>query len=186
MRDDLDRNGSIANLYAAHLLKKGTDRAFVIGFDTETSVTQDWADRPEAIAQGIQSVSKHQGSGNVRTAIFDSLYKTCRDRWNIDREGVTGNFILLFQKRKDDEREAEKRQQEEAAPQFYNCGGGPMPILVNGGQYPFQAVLEPMGPRDRRERYFASNEDHPAPAGHGGQRGACSGRLLSSEIQSTG
>jgi Ca-activated chloride channel family protein len=96
MLDDLDHNASIANLYATHLLKKGTDRAFVIGFNTKTSVTQDWTDSPEAIALGIQSVAERQGGENSGTAIFDSLYKTCRDRWNIDRGAVTGNFILLF------------------------------------------------------------------------------------------
>ncbi len=96
MLEDLDHNASIANLYATHLLKKGTDRAFVIGFNTKTNLTQDWTDRPEAIALGIQSVAESQGVENSGTAIFDSLYKTCRDRWNIDRGAVTGNFILLF------------------------------------------------------------------------------------------
>jgi VWFA-related protein len=60
------------------------------------SLTQDWTDSPEAIALGIQSVAESQGVENSGTAIFDSLYKTCRDRWNIDRGAVTGNFILLF------------------------------------------------------------------------------------------
>jgi Ca-activated chloride channel homolog len=96
MLDDLDHNASIANLYATHLLKKGRDTAFVIGFNTKTSVTQDWTDNPEAIALGIRSVAERQGGENSGTAIFDSLYITCRDRWNIDRGAVTGNFILLF------------------------------------------------------------------------------------------
>lgn len=96
MLDDLDHNASIANLYATRLLKKGTDRAFVIGFNTNTSLTQDWTDNPEAIALGIRSVAEREEGENSGTAIFDSLYKTCRDRWNIDRGAVTGNFILLF------------------------------------------------------------------------------------------
>lgn len=96
MLDDLDHNASIANLYATRLLRKGTDSAFVIGFNTDTSLTQDWTDNPEAIALGIRSIAERERGENSGTAIFDSLYKTCRDRWNIDRGAVTGNFILLF------------------------------------------------------------------------------------------
>lgn len=96
MLDDLEHNASIANLYATRLLRQRTDRAFVIGFNTKTSLTQDWTDNPDAIALGIQSVAERQESENSGTAIFDSLYRTCRDRWNMDREAVTGNFILLF------------------------------------------------------------------------------------------
>jgi Ca-activated chloride channel family protein len=96
MLDDLDHNASIANLYASHLLKRGADKAFVVGFNTEITVTQDWTDSPDAIALGIQSVAERRGGENTGTAIFDSLYKTCRDRWNTDRGAVTGNFILLF------------------------------------------------------------------------------------------
>jgi Ca-activated chloride channel family protein len=79
-----------------HSLKQGADRAFVTGFNTETTVTQEWTDSPDAIALGIQLVAERQGGENSGAAIFDSLYKTCRDRWNIDRGAVTGNFILLF------------------------------------------------------------------------------------------
>jgi Ca-activated chloride channel family protein len=96
MLDALDHNAAIANLYATRLLKRGTDRAFVIAFNTNTSLTQDWTDNPEAIALGIRSVAERVEGENSGTAIFDSLYKTCRDRWNVDPGAVTGNFILLF------------------------------------------------------------------------------------------
>lgn len=42
------------------------------------------------------------------------------------------------QKRKEDEREAEWRRRELAPPQFYNLGGNPPPILVNGIQHSAQ------------------------------------------------
>jgi Ca-activated chloride channel family protein len=96
MLADLDHNASIANLYATQLLRKEIDRAFVMGFDTETRLTQEWTDKPEDIALGIRSIPGLQGSGDSGTAIFDSLYKTCRDRWQINPGAVTGNFILLF------------------------------------------------------------------------------------------
>jgi VWFA-related protein len=97
MLDDLDREQSIANLYATRLLRKGIDQAFVMGFSTGVDVTQNWTDNPAEIAAGLQDIpttmtSRH-GSG---TAIFDSLYRTCRDRWTTDRVVTSGNFILLF------------------------------------------------------------------------------------------
>src|ERR1700722_5260896 len=96
MLADLDHNASIANLYATQLLRKEIDRAFAMGFDTETRLTQEWTDKPEDIALGIRSIPGLQGSGDSGTAIFDSLYNTCRDRWQIEPRAVTGNFILLF------------------------------------------------------------------------------------------
>lgn len=93
MLKELDRNQYIANLYVSHLVRRGIDRVFVIGFDTKPRVLQDWTDSAEAIASSLHSIAEGTNSG---TAIFDSLYKTCRDRWTTDRGATTGNFILLF------------------------------------------------------------------------------------------
>jgi len=98
MAEELDRNASIANLYASLLLRRGQDRAFVAGFDTHVKITRDWTDDPKAISSGIDSLRETQkiddlGAG---TAIFDSLYLVCRDRWNAGHDIVSGNFILLF------------------------------------------------------------------------------------------
>jgi VWFA-related protein len=56
MQNELDRNQLISNLYAARLPRKGTDRAFVMGFGTEAVVTQDWTDDPDAIVAGLGKV----------------------------------------------------------------------------------------------------------------------------------
>jgi len=95
MLNDLDRNQYIANLYATRLLRRGFDKAFVMGFGTELKVTQEWTDNAEDIASGLRSIPE-QYYGTSGTAIFDSLYKVCRDRWTTDGDVVTGNFILLF------------------------------------------------------------------------------------------
>jgi hypothetical protein len=42
------------------------------------------------------------------------------------------------QKRKDNEKEAEHHRQKQVAPNFYNYGGTPAPILVNGRQHSSQ------------------------------------------------
>jgi Ca-activated chloride channel homolog len=96
MATELQRNASIAQLYAAQILQRGKDQAFVSGFDTQPTITQDWTDDPVAIVSGIQRLSAIPDHGTSATAVFDSLYRTCRDRWPATTGPVTGNFIMLF------------------------------------------------------------------------------------------
>jgi VWFA-related protein len=52
-----------------------TDRAFVEGFDVQTDIAQDFTNRIDLLGTGIAKL--RPGGG---TALFDSLYKTCRDQ----------------------------------------------------------------------------------------------------------
>jgi VWFA-related protein len=51
------------------------DRAFVEGFDVQTDITQDFTNRVDLLDSGIRKLKPGGG-----TALFDSLYKTCRDQ----------------------------------------------------------------------------------------------------------
>jgi VWFA-related protein len=51
------------------------DRAFVEGFDVQTDVAQDFTNNVDLLNQGIRKL--RPGGG---TALFDALYKTCRDQ----------------------------------------------------------------------------------------------------------
>jgi VWFA-related protein len=51
------------------------DRAFVEGFDVQTDMEQDFTNRIDLLDSGISRL--RPGGG---TALFDSLYKTCRDQ----------------------------------------------------------------------------------------------------------
>jgi VWFA-related protein len=51
------------------------DRAFVEGFDVQTDIEQDFTNRVDLLDSGISRL--RPGGG---TALFDSLYKTCRDQ----------------------------------------------------------------------------------------------------------
>jgi Ca-activated chloride channel homolog len=95
MLDALDENAYIAGLYATQMLRKGQDQAFVMGFGTDLHVTQEWTDNPDLIESGIRALP-NLSYGTSGTAIFDSLYTVCRNRWRPDQAQVTGNFVLLF------------------------------------------------------------------------------------------
>jgi VWFA-related protein len=51
------------------------DRAFVEGFDVQTDIEQDYTNRVDLLDSGINRL--RPGGG---TALYDSLYKTCRDQ----------------------------------------------------------------------------------------------------------
>jgi Ca-activated chloride channel homolog len=97
---DLEFYRFIVSLYASRLLGKA-DRFFVMQFDTQTLLTQDWTGSPAAIAAGVSGVGPRSDRYQPLTAIFDSLYTTCRDVWPKQAEN-TGNFILLFTDGEDD------------------------------------------------------------------------------------
>jgi VWFA-related protein len=56
-------------------LRRGYDKAFVIGFDETPEVTQDFTDNTADLARGIREL--RPGGG---TALFDALYYACRDK----------------------------------------------------------------------------------------------------------
>ena len=96
MLEDLKRNQDVATLYTSHLLRKGSDRAFVMRFDSDEKVLQDWTDDAGALASSLHSVAADHASRMGGTAIFDAIYKACRDQWRGDQHTITGNVMLLF------------------------------------------------------------------------------------------
>jgi Ca-activated chloride channel family protein len=51
------------------------DQAFVLGFDTESEITQDFTDSTELLSRGVRAM--RPGGG---TALFDAVYKASRDK----------------------------------------------------------------------------------------------------------
>ncbi len=67
------------------------DRAFVEGFDVQTDVAQDFTNNVDLLNQGIRKL--RPGGG---TAMFDALYKTCRDEMLTLREqGAVRRALIL-------------------------------------------------------------------------------------------
>jgi Ca-activated chloride channel homolog len=98
---DMDFYQSVIQIYASRLLRRGVDQGFVMQFDTDTRVTQNWTGLDSAIATGAATIGPRPDRYAPLTAIFDSLYTTCRDQWTQQSE-PTGNFILLFTDGEDD------------------------------------------------------------------------------------
>jgi VWFA-related protein len=74
------------------------DRAFVEGFDVQTELSQDFTDRIDLLDTGIRKL--RPGGG---TALFDSLYKTCRDQMlTLQQTNAVRKAIVLVSDGDDD------------------------------------------------------------------------------------
>ncbi|MGH9579537.1 MAG: VWA domain-containing protein [Terriglobales bacterium] len=68
------------------------DLAFVLGFDSEREVTQDFTDVSELLSKGIRML--RPGGG---TAMYDAVYFSCRDKlMNLEETIAVRRAIILF------------------------------------------------------------------------------------------
>jgi VWFA-related protein len=72
-----------ASEFLLQVLKSKRDRAFVMGFDVTSTVTQDWTNNIDGLQTGINRL--RPGGG---TALFDAVYTACRDKLLDDSRGV--------------------------------------------------------------------------------------------------
>jgi len=64
-----------ATEFLLQTLKSKSDRAFVMGFDSTPTVTQDWTNNLDGLQSGVNKL--RPGGG---TALFDAVYTACRDK----------------------------------------------------------------------------------------------------------
>jgi VWFA-related protein len=74
------------------------DRAFVEGFDVQTDIAQDFTNRIDLLDTGIRRL--RPGGG---TALFDSMYKTCRDQMLTLRQDVAVRKAIVLVSDGDDD-----------------------------------------------------------------------------------
>jgi VWFA-related protein len=61
--------------FLSQTIRPHSDHAFVLGFESEVEVTQDFTDNTEKLAHGIRML--RPGGG---TALYDAIYFACRDK----------------------------------------------------------------------------------------------------------
>jgi VWFA-related protein len=81
----MDVSGSVQGRFAfekeaatgflQHIIRPGYDRAFVVGFNKESHLTQDFTDKVPLLAAGVQRLKNHGG-----TALYDAVYKACQEK----------------------------------------------------------------------------------------------------------
>ncbi|MGA7970220.1 MAG: VWA domain-containing protein [Terriglobales bacterium] len=61
--------------FLQHIIRPGYDKAFVVGFNKDSHLAQDFTDNVAALAAGVQRMS--DGGG---TALYDAIYKACKEK----------------------------------------------------------------------------------------------------------
>jgi len=69
-----------ATSFLMHSVRAGFDKAFVVGFNTQSQMTQDFTDNVQLLATGVHKLQ--DGGG---TALYDAIYRACKDKFLKDR-----------------------------------------------------------------------------------------------------
>jgi VWFA-related protein len=69
---------SAATAFGRSVLKGTDDRGLVVAFDSKVYLLQDWTNDAAQLAASIQPLTSAGG-----TSMFDAVYKTCRDKFEI-------------------------------------------------------------------------------------------------------
>ncbi len=81
----VDVSGSVSSRFAfekgaatgflQHMIRPRYDRAFVVAFNKDSRITQDFTDQVPLLAAGVQKMNNGGG-----TALYDAVYKACKDK----------------------------------------------------------------------------------------------------------
>ena len=75
IRDRLRFEQQAATDFLSDTIRRGKDQAFVVGFDVEPQMVQDYTDNVEKLANAIRSLQ----AGGV-TSLYDAIYFSCREK----------------------------------------------------------------------------------------------------------
>ena len=69
-----------ATSFLQHTLRAGFDKAFVVGFNGQSHMAQDFTDNVQLLSVGVGSL--HDGGG---TALYSAIYRACKEKFLKDR-----------------------------------------------------------------------------------------------------
>jgi VWFA-related protein len=72
-RFDFEKQSAVS--FLQHTLRPGYDKAFVLGFNNRSQVTQDFTDNVALLSAGVRELK--DGGG---TALYDAIYRACKEK----------------------------------------------------------------------------------------------------------
>jgi Ca-activated chloride channel homolog len=106
-----DFEQTAATSFLQHTLRTGFDKAFLVGFNTHSQMAQDFTDNVDSLSASVQKL--HAGGG---TALYDAVYKACKDKFLKDRsEHPLRKAIIIVSDGEDNQSEISKAQAIEMA-----------------------------------------------------------------------
>jgi Ca-activated chloride channel family protein len=70
-----DFEQTAATSFLQHTIRAGFDRAFVVGFNSQTQLVQDFTDNVQSLSVGVHKL--HDGGG---TALYDAIYRISKEK----------------------------------------------------------------------------------------------------------
>jgi VWFA-related protein len=100
-----------ATSFLQHTLRAGFDKAFVVGFNSHSQISQDFTDNFQLLSTGVHKL--HSGGG---TALYDAVYHACKEKFLKDRpDRPLRKAIVIVSDGEDNQSEISKAQAIEMA-----------------------------------------------------------------------
>lgn len=90
------RSRNIARILVQHLLHPAMDTAFTQAFDFADMPSQPFTSDRTELGNSIEHIADYARSRIGGTALYDAIYRACRDRFEPIGNGDTANAIIVF------------------------------------------------------------------------------------------
>jgi Ca-activated chloride channel homolog len=108
-RFDFEQEAAVS--FLQHSLRGGYDKAFVVGFNKQSQLAQDFTDNVVLLSAGIHRL--HDGGG---TALYDAVYRACKEKFLKDRpDRPVRKAIIIVSDGEDNQSEFSRAQAIEMA-----------------------------------------------------------------------
>jgi len=102
---------SAATSFLQHTIRAGFDRAFIVGFNNQSQLAQDFTDNVQLLSVGVHKL--HDGGG---TALYDAIYRISKEKFLKDRpDHPVRKAIVLVSDGEDNQSEVTRAQAIEMA-----------------------------------------------------------------------
>jgi Ca-activated chloride channel homolog len=96
--------------FLQHVVRPGYDKAFVVGFNRTSQLTQDFTDNVQQLSVGI-----HKLNGGGGTALYDAIYKACKEKLHERFDHPVRKAIIVVSDGEDNQSEVTREQAIEMA-----------------------------------------------------------------------
>ncbi len=110
VRSRFDFEKEAATGFLQHVLRPGYDKAFVVGFNKNSQLTQDFTDNVQLLSAGVHELN--DGGG---TALYDAIYKACKEKLHERTDRPVRKAIIVLSDGEDNQSEVTRSQAIEMA-----------------------------------------------------------------------
>jgi Ca-activated chloride channel family protein len=96
--------------FLQHVIRPGYDKAFIVGFNKSSQLTQDFTDNVQLLSVGV-----HKLNGGGGTALYDAIYKACQEKLHERFDHPVRKAIIVVSDGEDNQSEVSREQAIEMA-----------------------------------------------------------------------